>query len=426
MKVRLLTQLKIGVFSSEKIQTLNSLSSIAGLAFNEQHIGKKQCVLYLGIALFEFGSEQTRNFTIETLPLQFIRELTHFDDQDLQEKSFILLSWVSSQEEMTKYQEIKQDLKGQNVLKDAKDKIEDKGGLVITVLEVAKELIFQDNDFIPLSVDFGEDNEFIDSLFQFQDALSPEQATGTFTQILIYIMYGMEKELQDMKRDKYIIPLVKLLQIHPNKNDLYDITCFISRVVTSFEETGKIQINESLLDIFVENGGLEKLVNYLKDDEIENERIKQHLAVIIGSLHKAVKIPDDFREVVINNLKSLPEDDDDDELIHLQVASLSRLAENEENHEDIISGNFSENLIKYISSEVEDIVDQEMMLALNLLQFGSQQVRLKVKEGVPWDVVKQLQYNEINIEDDEDDDDNDQKKVKITAELLDQWIISIQ
>ncbi|KAA6345021.1 MAG: hypothetical protein EZS28_052196 [Streblomastix strix] len=109
-------------------------------------------------------------------------------------------------------------------------------------------------------------------------------------------------------------------------------------------------------------------------------------AIAISFLHKAMLLPDEFRGAMIEILKR--------------------------NHSDIISGNFATVLNKCISDTDTYTYDHGLILALNLLRFGSEDVQQKVKEGVPIERVRNLM---TNLDD----------KIQLTAELLNQRIIAI-
>ncbi|KAA6369292.1 MAG: hypothetical protein EZS28_035181 [Streblomastix strix] len=124
-----------------------------------------------------------------------------------------------------------------------------------------------------------------------------------------------------------------------------------------------------------------------------------------------MKIPDQFRSQVIEQLKLLSEDQCNVNILLSSIA-IARLSECKENHTDIISGNFPNILRKLISSDYLRIIDQGMMLALNLLHLGTDETRIKVNEGVPsYAVVGLLQSRD--------------QQIALTAQLLDQWLLSI-
>lgn len=74
------------------------------------------------------------------------------------------------------------------------------------------------------------------------------------------------------------------------------------------------------------NGGLDSLVKIFNDDKYKTSDVKKYSAIVIGSLHKAVKLPDEYRVALIEYLKSLS-DDKDGEIAYLSVLVLARLAE---------------------------------------------------------------------------------------------------
>lgn len=143
---------------------------------------------------------------------------------------------------------------------------------------------------------------------------------------------------------------------------------------------------------------MDKIVKLFQDETLENKTTKIHIAIIIASYYKAMKVPDEYRERVISTLKETP-DEDDAVIVRLSAFSLVKLAECEglhnwriiiillliilyfklynsiDNVSDIASGNIETLLRKFISRNNLETANMGMILALNLLYHGSDQIK---------------------------------------------------
>ncbi|KAA6400584.1 MAG: hypothetical protein EZS28_003879, partial [Streblomastix strix] len=182
--------------------------------------------------------------------------------------------------------------------------------------------------------------------------------------------------------------------------------------LTQMKENGQIKQQDEFLEVMKENGGLYQLIQIAQNDQIQRKGIKQYAAITIASLHKAMKLPDEFRVTIVDSLKQMS-NDKNKVFIFLSALALSRIAECEDNHTDIISGDFETALKNYIQIIDIGVNDYGIMLALNLLQFGSKETQNKVGNGVPW----QDLYDIILDVTDEG--------ILQSAILLDQWKLAI-
>ncbi|KAA6389219.1 MAG: hypothetical protein EZS28_015251 [Streblomastix strix] len=126
----------------------------------------------------------------------------------------------------------------------------------------------------------------------------------------------------------------------------------------------------------------------LKDDFIAQ-------AIQATSLNKrikfaiSVKIPDEIRATVIEEIKQMAVSENN-EIAFLSADVLPMLAENEENHNDIIAEGFPNTISKLLTCGNPKVAYQGLTLALNLLYFGSDLAKQKVKQAVPLNIVRQL------------------------------------
>ncbi|KAA6365696.1 MAG: hypothetical protein EZS28_038777 [Streblomastix strix] len=295
-------------------------------------------------------------------------------------------------------------------LKQSKQQIEDKGGLIIRICKIAKQLLFQNEVVAEFLL---EKDGFFEELFLIYKEILPEQVFKGFANILVTMIDSNSNELRlAMKQEKFVTPVVHFLQ---SKDEYVVIVvvlhlCFI---LIQMKETGDLQQKDEFLGIMQRNKGLDFLVQLINNPNIERKNIKKYAAIIICSLHKGETMQDEFRNIVIKTLKqNLGDDNNDKESVQFSALALARLAESEGNHADIVTDDFSAVLRKIISSTDPRTIDQGLILTLNLLHYGSDQVKEKVRDAVPWDEVREMMHN-------------GDAKLKETAELLDQWMAII-
>ncbi|KAA6378338.1 MAG: hypothetical protein EZS28_026135 [Streblomastix strix] len=97
------------------------------------------------------------------------------------------------------------------VLREGRENIIEKGGLIQIALEVAEGIFEKFEEVIKLELDAGR---FIDELFRFYEAISFDQITEEFTDILIYISEDQPSSIKQLlKQQKYIIPLLHLMEM---------------------------------------------------------------------------------------------------------------------------------------------------------------------------------------------------------------------
>ncbi|KAA6393821.1 MAG: hypothetical protein EZS28_010652 [Streblomastix strix] len=121
-------------------------------------------------------------------------------------------------------------------------------------------------------------------------------------------------------------------------------------------------------------------------------------------------MPDCFRKNVIEVLK-FGVQDKDQYIVGQSAHVLAGLAECEDNHSDIVAEIIPNILRKYISGDQYLQIEQGMMLALNLLFYGTDEVKEKVIEGIPRERVLDFAEYEDN-----------QHRIIYTAKQLYEWI----
>ncbi|KAA6353455.1 MAG: hypothetical protein EZS28_051018 [Streblomastix strix] len=108
----------------------------------------------------------------------------------------------------------------------------------------------------------------------------------------------------------------------------------------------------------------------------------------------------------------MSEFENDQDIVHVSTSVLSVLAENEKNRNDIIAEGFPNTMFRLLTHNNTMVAFQGLTLALNLLYFGSDSTKQKVKQAVPLNVVCQLTH-----EMGQNDDD------VMTAQLLIDWLL---
>ncbi|KAA6372863.1 MAG: hypothetical protein EZS28_031612 [Streblomastix strix] len=99
------------------------------------------------------------------------------------------------------------------------------------------------------------------------------------------------------------------------------------------------------------------------------------------------------------------------ETVILSADVLPYLAENKENHNDIIAERFPNTMSKFLTSGDPKLIIQELALAQHLLYFGSDLTKQKVKQAVPLNIVSKLTQ------------EGDQDTALIAQLLIDQLLI---
>ncbi|KAA6363123.1 MAG: hypothetical protein EZS28_041350 [Streblomastix strix] len=300
------------------------------------------------------------------------------------------------------------------ILREAKSNVEDNGGLVLTVCDVA-EAIFRLN--VELMKQELSENRFIDLLFQFFEVILPSQFMHQYCDHLsVFIPLVKILDKLYLKKEKYLNPLIRFLDCKDDI-EISRILFQLIAILSPVNETGQIQQKDEIRSFMENNGTLDHLIQIFLHYQFTNNIIGKGLcAIAIGFLHKAMQIPDEFRGAVIEKLKQTTENKEKFPLFFPQQSAnvLSRLAENCGNHTNIISGNFAYILNKCISDTDQQTQKHGLTLALNLLMFGSEDVEQKVKEGVPIERVRNL-VTDLDLDD----------EIQLTASLLDQWITII-
>ncbi|KAA6387564.1 MAG: hypothetical protein EZS28_016909 [Streblomastix strix] len=449
MRPVIIRLLKTGMLSQDDIISINSSNTLNNLAQNISNHTEIMKDDYLGLVnqiisnneshclssllkqiriIFTIGTQQTREVLRQQLVISKIKEMTHHSNSNVIKNAFLLLSWLFNRDEMTKFDQYKKQVKekksGQQIninhieiikqcriiIREGISNIDKKGGLIYFAFRVAQSLLSDHKEIV--EQEFGEDG-LIYLLFQFYQTIPPEQLIKGFTFILVYLLDSVtEEQLLRMKHEKYIAPLIRILGCK-DENSLLYITLLIGNIVTKMKDNGHIQQQNDIYNFFEQSGGLVKIEEIFKNQSFKRKDINQLAAIIIGSLHKSVKIPDEFRASVIDSLKQMAQDEDE-KIVNLSALALAWLAECPDNHYDILSGNFSSTLKKFISGTYQQQVENGMILALNLLKFGLVESKEKVKEGVQWDIVREYAYQ---------DDENE--SYILAAKLLNEWLVFI-
>ncbi|KAA6372289.1 MAG: hypothetical protein EZS28_032184 [Streblomastix strix] len=365
-------------------------------------------ILDIARILLSQGTIQTQSTVISAIPLPQIRILTRDPYSDIRNSAFLLLSWISSRADMLKFQDMKIQVSGKSAeirnqlaqggllndiceaLKQGRNNVDDKGGVVISALKVA-EILFDENEEIFLLI-LGK-GKFIDEISNFYKAIESEQLTFNFISVLQYIDFSLYYEkLVEIKTESFLAGFTNVL--NSRDEDVIIITLqFLNPVICTLENGGEFEDKDPALPILQKNGGLKRLIEIFKSENSSDE-IKKYSAFIIGSLHKDMKLPIEIRDDLIELLKKMA--DDEDNLIFLQQSclALARLAEEKGNTTAILSGDFSSVLRKYISNEDVQTYSRALMLSMVLLLVNFEDSNQKVRNGIPEEVMRRLKEEE--------------------------------
>ncbi|KAA6366072.1 MAG: hypothetical protein EZS28_038401, partial [Streblomastix strix] len=209
----------------------------------------------------------------------------------------------------------------------------------------------------------------------------------------IIINAGTQSTLEQIKQE---ISVAKIKELYQHKD-------------SDIQEKLQIKQENKIRDVFEKCGGMIKLIQIFQSNIYKNKLIVQYSIVAIGLLHKAMKVPDGLGFAVIDELKQMSEYGGDLEIVRLSAIVLSMLAESEQNHSDIITDGLSRIISRYITRFDQKIKYQGLVFILSLLNFGSEQTKLKVKQGVSLSDIRDLIGNR-------------DQNIVMTAQLLDQWL----
>ncbi|KAA6388008.1 MAG: hypothetical protein EZS28_016465 [Streblomastix strix] len=381
--------------------------------------------------IIEFGTDQTQKYVKESLPMEIIRQFTHDNDSQVKKGAFHLMSWVLNAKEMIQLQKLKEIINQgleqvdieiaydeimneiTNILQNGMNYIDEQGGLILVALGIAGKII---QEIRYIDQDQFKQDGFIDSLFKFYTQIPHEQIICEFTDILTSLIISSTKDQKlILKQEKYIVPLVHLFDSNIAEVALHIIR-FLTFILLQINENGEIQQEDEFRSVLERKNALHKLEQIFSADNFKGDDIQKYSAIVIASLYKAIKMPDEFRLAVINCLNDLVKYSYFQDFIEFSALALSRLAECEENHSDIISGDFPSTLRLYIESDYYSATDNGLSFALNLLRFGSEETVLKVKEGISLDYIRDLYLNP---------DEDQPETTAFSAKLLDAWMLTI-
>ncbi|KAA6377888.1 MAG: hypothetical protein EZS28_026586 [Streblomastix strix] len=281
-------------------------------------------------------------------------------------------------------------------------------------------------------------DDFISKAVQF---ISKSSDTFLFEFLEIIINVGTQSTISLIKQE---FPVAKIKDLYQHKDSKIREKAFLILTrINNPEQMKKLEIYQDMIknieqdqqpnlnihdllndvciaiqegsDNYEEKGGLvligirivKYLVKNLKDIVYKELEDRRFIDQILKPF--AVKVPDEIRFSVIDELKQMSQYGSDLEIVRLSAIALSMLAESEQNHTDIIAGGFPNIISRFLTYEDIKVIYSGLALALNLLYFGSEQTKQKVKQAVPLNIVRQLTQSRYQ---------ND----AMTAQLLDEWI----
>ncbi|KAA6397325.1 MAG: hypothetical protein EZS28_007154 [Streblomastix strix] len=251
MKSVIINQLKIGIKNELEINQLFCSGALASLGWsgdnhaeilkddffdeilsiflnNEALHGFLFNLLNMMRIFLVVGTEQTYQLIRSRIPIQRIKELTHNKDSLVRNIAFLLLSWISSRDQMNKFEKCLKQIDGNsdnkydnvnvnemmsdinNAIHEGNNNIDNNGGLVLVALQIAQ--WFLKDKKLDIQQEF-EEGRFIDELFKFYSFIQSDQITNDFTFVLVHFMDDMiHTQKLKMKQEKYIAPLIHLLE----------------------------------------------------------------------------------------------------------------------------------------------------------------------------------------------------------------------
>ncbi|KAA6338932.1 MAG: hypothetical protein EZS28_052656, partial [Streblomastix strix] len=220
-----------------------------------------------------------------------------------------------------------------NAIREGNNNVEDHGGIVLVAIQIAQHFLV--NKKLDIQQEF-EEGRFIDELFKFYSFIQSDQIINDFTFVLVHFMDDMtHTQKLKMKQEKYITPLIHLLECN-DEDCLAQISMFLFDIAIQIDLSGEIQQQNQIRSVFEKFEALPQLLKIMKSENFERDDINSYSAAIIGSTYKASKLPDEFRRIVIEQLKLAAQHKDKD-IAGLSALVFAGLAECVDNHSDIVA-----------------------------------------------------------------------------------------
>ncbi|KAA6388309.1 MAG: hypothetical protein EZS28_016164 [Streblomastix strix] len=136
--------------------------------------------------------------------------------------------------------------------------------------------------------------------------------------------------------------------------------------------------------------------------------VKDAIAISLGWIYSSCSIPKEMRRNVIEQLKDISLRDDEDEIrIQNAISSIGLLAKCKDNHGEIIANDYVAEIVGYLSSHNESIIQNSLYLIRTLIEQGASGVKKIVKEALEMlDEDEQIGLNTESQDYDEEDEKN--------------------
>ncbi|KAA6387737.1 MAG: hypothetical protein EZS28_016736 [Streblomastix strix] len=286
------------------------------------------------------------------------------------------------------------------------DNYDEKGGLVLIGIKIVKDIIKNWKDIVQQKL---EDLIFIDQILKPFKAFVQQQIKHEIVDSLIQLV-NISSNAQNLISNEMNIREIIIALDSKDENAILDALQVLSYILLSINQLLLIKQENQIHEMFERSGGLIKLIQIFQNNSYQNKLIDQYSIISIGLLHKAVKVPDEIRSAVIDKIKQMNELGNDEVSVRLSVSILSMLAENEQNHADITSGGFKTSIARILQHHDQKIQYQGLTLVLNLMYFGSEEMKQKVKQDVHLFPVHQLTRSR-------------DQNAAMTAKLLKEWLL---
>ncbi|KAA6377405.1 MAG: hypothetical protein EZS28_027068 [Streblomastix strix] len=372
---------------------------------NQTSRNLKSLTFILGILIQE-GNEETRNTVRNIIPIDVIRQLTKHSDKTVILNMTELLSWILIPDLMKKLFNLQQDLKQMKVeersiiaeqgilnelceiLKKIGDCEEEMSGVICPVCEV-------------LSLMIGGNPQLIPEVFE---------NDGIVDQLLIHIKNSSINELyyiqmetlrvivnecnDDQLRELFSRGAVKASRIQlDNKESRSQSKSaeIIERIIEAGSSDIKYGEPNRFRDEIIQDQILQQLVSLFFNNDVINI-IKDNIALSISFLYKANQIPQEYNTQIIDHLKTLSRNGDED-VSSRTIKALTNLAECNSNQQLILSNEFADEIAQHIrNKQKQQNCLQSLHLAFMIYLHGSEDNKIVLKSAVTVTLARQASF----------------------------------
>ncbi|KAA6379336.1 MAG: putative Serine/threonine-protein kinase ATG1a [Streblomastix strix] len=214
--------------------------------------------------------------------------------------------------------------------------------------------------------------------------------------IITIIVQVSEEQIKDLVKSGYINWMQRML-ISPKAEILWDAVYAIrktTRLVAAQIDIGK---ENPLYEELQRNDIMKKLIEIFHSQDPNIKKISEHAAVALGLIFKATKIEGQLGEEIIHYNKQLTKESDP-LLSNDSIFALALLAENQENHGIILSGNYAKQIndILLVDTDIKFYI-RAIQLSIRLYKLGTREIREQLMKFISISRIEQLSSNKTEM-----------------------------